>query len=285
MAPTDDEKEPKHPQVWWMATIPFECWVPQQPLPDIIGFIAGQQECSGPPANYHHWQIIMHLTKKRRLASIKKYFPERAHFDAVKCIDEALNYCAKDDETTCPGTRFSFGSHPFRRNCKRDWDEVYQCAKNGDLDDISADVLVRYYNNLKKIKTDFMTPPRRENVKGFVYWGLTGTGKTTRAFDEAPDAYFKIASNKWWDGYRGQESVILDEFTGQVSVEHILRWINWAPCLVETKGGTIPLLATTFYFTSNVNPEDWWDNINIEQYRAFKRRVVITHFSAINPTD
>lgn len=44
------------------------------------------------------------------------------------------------------------------------------------------------------------------------HWGSTGTGKTRGVRERFPEAYLK-SNTKWWDGYNGEDVVILDEMT------------------------------------------------------------------------
>jgi len=49
----------------------------------------------------------------------------------------------------------------------------------------------------------------------FVFWGVTGSGKSHRAWSEAGvDAYSKCPRSKFWDGYQDQSNVVVDEFRG-----------------------------------------------------------------------
>jgi len=113
-----------------------------------------------------------------------------------------------------------------------------------------------------------------------VYWGRTGAGKSRLAWDQATfSAYPKDPSTKWWDGYRGQENVVLDEFRGRIAVEHLLRWLDRYPVCVETKGGAVVLRATRLWITSNLSPDQWYPDLDAETLRALRRRLNITHFA------
>ena len=60
------------------------------------------------------------------------------------------------------------------------------------------------------------------------YWGAPGTGKTRKATAEHPDAYKKL-QNKWWDGYQGQDVVILDDLgteTAKALTTHLKLWAD-----------------------------------------------------------
>jgi len=112
-----------------------------------------------------------------------------------------------------------------------------------------------------------------------VFWGKTGSGKTFRAWEEAgADAYPKDPNTKWWNGYQGQGHVIMDEFRGSISISHLLRWIDNYPVYVETKGASMPLNASKFWITSNLPPEQWYQDIDGPTRNALLRRLEVTEF-------
>jgi hypothetical protein len=113
----------------------------------------------------------------------------------------------------------------------------------------------------------------------YVFTGRTGTGKSRRAWDEAGfSAYPKDPRSKFWDGYRDQKHVVIDEFRGGIDISHILRWLDRYPVLVEIKGSSTPLVAEKIWITSNLHPEQWYTDIDTETMNALLRRLQITVF-------
>lgn len=92
--------------------------------------------------------------------------------------------------------------------------------------------------------------------------------------------FYKDPCTKWWCGYRDHQHVIVDEFRGQIGISHILRWLDRYPVTVETKGGARPLVAHTLWFTSNMDPRNWYPDLDEETKGALMRRLEITHFPA-----
>ncbi len=90
-------------------------------------------------------------------------------------------------------------------------------------------------------------------------WGESRTGKSTYAREHYPDAYEKLQT-KWWDGYKGQTAVILDDFDTDTLGHHLKRWMDVHPCTGESKGGHIPLKHEWFVVTSNYSIEDLFAN-------------------------
>jgi len=115
--------------------------------------------------------------------------------------------------------------------------------------------------------------------KTFVYWGPTRTGKTRKAWEEAgADAFVKDPNTKWWDGYRGQENVIIDEFRGLINISHMLRWLDRYPVIYEFKGGAIASNVKNFWITSNLDPRSWYGSEDMATQEALFARIEIKKF-------
>jgi len=257
---------------YWLLTIPVNAYEPA--LTGDLCYLRGQQEVG--EGGYHHWQLLAVFKKKLRLRAVKGHFVAEAHCEASRS-EAAMAYVWKED-TRVADTQFELGALPISRARTVDWDRVYDSAVVGDIDAIPKDILIRNYSALKRIGVDNAKPPERPNIVAKIYWGASGVGKTRRAWYEAGhinDVYIKNPNTKWWDGYRGQKTVIFDEYTGRVDISYFLTWLDRYPCMVEIKGYSTPLLADRFFFTSNVNPRLWYPDANEEQVRGILRRVHI----------
>jgi hypothetical protein len=262
---------------YFLLTIPRSTWDPPQSLDADIQYLKGQEERGG--EGYAHWQVMVVFKKPITVTKVKTHFNRETHVEPTRSA--AANQYVWKDDTAVPGTRFELGELKFKRNCKEDWNKVREQACAGDLHVIPGDIFIRCYSNLRKIKSDYQRPIIRPVQVVNVFWGISGSGKTKRVFEEAGDEYYiKMSSTKWFDGYQGQQHIIVDEFTGQVAVEHLLKWLDRYPCSVEIKGSQVYLNTTTWWFTSNINPKDWYPNIPEEQYNALRRRFTnVVHFN------
>jgi len=253
----------------WMLTIPKASWTPV--LPESCAYVRGQGEVGN--GGYEHWQILCHFKRSVRLAAVKKSFGRECHAELSRS-EAAEQYVWKED-TRVEGSQFEFGTKPVRRNVARDWEQVWELAKSGDIDQCDASIRICHYRTLQKIASDYSQPVAIVR-KIFVYWGPTGTGKSRRAWDEASlEAYPKDPRSKFWDGYRGQENVVFDEFRGGIDISHILRWCDRYPTLVEIKGSSTVLKAKKIWFTSNLHPRDWYPLLDEETKLALLRRLEI----------
>ena len=258
--------------IYWLLTIPHHVFHPY--LPPGVCWIRGQLECGA--GGYLHWQVCLGLDKKGSLPTITGIFGTELHAEISRSA-AATEYVWKED-TRVANTQFELGVRPIKRNDPHDWDLIWEMAVAGDLGAIPAQIRVQSYRTLRAIGADFAKPVGMVRTCQ-VYWGRTGTGKSRRAWEEAGlDAYVKDPNTKFWCGYRGQGAVVIDEFRGRIDVSHLLRWLDRYPVNVEIKGSSCPLAATAFWITSNVDPRQWYPDLDSETLSALLRRFNITNF-------
>lgn len=270
---------PADQKTYWILTIPHHAFVPF--LHTDVAYLRGQLETGA--GGYLHWQLLCVLRKKATLRAVKDIYGRECHAEPSRSA-AADDYVWKE-ETRVAGTQFELGKRAFKRNSDTDWDAVRADAAAGKLDAIPSNVFVQHYHSLKRIQKDYSVAVARPGTTCVVFWGATGTGKSHRAWAEAGDnCYIKSPSTKWWDGYRGEENVLIDEFTGQIGITNLLRWIDKYPCRVEEKGGDQPLKAIRFWICSNTDPREWYSADQSPAVQnaipALMRRIQITHFNA-----
>lgn len=254
---------------YWILTIPQHRFTPF--LPERCEWIRGQLEC-GENTQYVHWQLVVAFKLKCRLAGVKSVFGD-VHAELTRSA-AASEYVWKD-ETAVPNTRFELGRRSVRRANKADWDEVWKSAVGGKIEDVPASIRVSSYAALSRIAKDHLKPTAMERLVT-VYVGPTGVGKSRRAWEAAGwDAYPKDPNTKFWDGYRGQEHVVMDEFRGKIDISNILRWTDRYPVSVETKGSGAVFNAKKIWITSNIHPDRWYPDLDQETKDALMRRLNI----------
>lgn len=257
--------------IFWLLTVPHEAFLPYLPVGSV--WIKGQLELGS--GGFLHWQVLVAFRAKKSLAGVREMF---GPYHAELSRSEAAAAYVWKDETCVPGTRFELGAKPIRRNSKTDWDSVWAAALKGDLDSIPANVRVVSYRTLRAIAADHDQPVAMQR-SCYVFWGATGTGKSRRAWDEASlTAYSKDPRSKFWCGYQNEKNVVIDEFRGGIDISHLLRWLDRYPVRVEIKGSSKPLVAETFWITSNLNPTDWYPDADAQTVAALRRRLNITQF-------
>jgi hypothetical protein len=112
----------------------------------------------------------------------------------------------------------------------------------------------------------------------FILEGATGKGKTRSVYDDHGFGnVYEAVSNKglWFDGYTGESVVLFDECAiGDImSVTQFLRLTDGRPLRLPVKGGFVNFNPDIIYFTTNVQWEQWWSDINQEHLAACRRRI------------
>lgn len=228
-----------------------------------------------------HFQGYVTLSQPRRLTWMKQRLP-RAHLEIRRgSHHQALMYVTKEESRISDPVVY-----PTSVNLDQILSNVQATASNGisrlnlmklkidngasDLDLANEDfeTWVRHYRGLNAYRL-LKSQPRNHEMRVCVYQGPTGTGKSRFAMESFPGAYWKQRS-QWWDGYSGQDVVIIDEFYGWLPFDTLLRICDRYPLLVETKGGQVQFQAKTVVITSNALPQSWYKSV---YFPSFVRRV------------
>jgi hypothetical protein len=189
-----------------------------------------------------------------------------------------LKYASKDKNVFESGTRPATPTE--KGNLEKDrWKAIWESAKSGSLEDIEPSVRVQNYRTLKQISVDHaVKPPDLDGPCGYWIWGKPGTGKTHLARKQYPTAYIK-QRNKWFDGYDGEETVILDDMDPYAKALGglIKDWTSSWAFRAETKGSTAYIRPKRFIITSQYTPEQIWEDT--ETVAAIRDRCIFVHKS------
>lgn len=227
---------------------------------DCVYVVYGKEKAStGTP----HLQGYVRFKSPKTLSAALKAMPGKPHLEIKRgTCQQAIDYCKKDGDVyergEIPVTQEEKGAKNKRRH-----EEAFQAAKDGRFDDIPADLRLRFYGTFKKIREDHLPKPTAlGELNNEWRYGPTGTGKSRKAHEEHPNAYIKKANTKWWDGYDGQEVVIIDDLDKyHVSLGYELKiWLDHYPFPAERKGGTQMIRPKTVIITSNYHPSEIWDD-------------------------
>lgn len=228
-----------------------------------------------------HLQGFVFFKNAKTFSAAKKVLGDRVHLEAQRGSNEqAIGYCKKD------GYFEEVGSPPMSQkekgaSEKRRYEQAWELAKCGKLEEIDADIRVRHYGTLKRIKADYQVVPEAINSLDHEwYWGASGTGKTRKAREENPGAYLKNP-NKWWCGYVDQEVVVIDEWSPchDVLASHLKQWADHHPFCAETKGASMCIRPRKIIVTSNYSPEQCFTKE--EDLEPILRRFHVVHFNKL----
>lgn len=261
-------------------------------------YIFQGEEC--PQTKKRHWQGYIVLERGQRMSYVKKALnDEKAHLEVAKGTDEqCIAYCSKKESQICAPVEW--GTKPLaktRQGKRNDLEEVtaklaeYKPGSVISWETIALQyptVMARYEKFISKLasvrglRLALMSPDgdislrRTEMTPISIIYGKTGSGKTTHV-KSIKDSYWKNQDNKWWDGYDGQENVIINEWTcpDSMNMLSLLRLSDHAPLKLEIKGGMIDFISKHIYITTNIEMKTilgWLDKLG-EHGKALRRRI------------
>lgn len=136
----------------------------------------------------------------------------------------------------------------------------------------SPEVFVRYGRGLRDyVNVRGLVKSRDFKTHVIVLVGEPGSGKS-RFANEYPGTKYWKPRGQWWDGYNGEDVVILDDFYGWVPYDELLRVCDRYPLKVPVKGAFVEFVSKTVIITSNKRPEEWYDKEKIPDQSAMWRR-------------
>lgn len=152
--------------------------------------------------------------------------------------------------------------------------DLTELLEDGTLDALQLPNALKARAAFKLMKL----PTDQEDVRGTWIYGPPNSGKSHTVRTKETDLFLK-AQNKWWDGYEGQEAVLLDDFDkkGECLSHYLKIWSDKWACTGEVKGATIPLNFKRFYITSNYHPREIFGQDDEELLEAITRRFKIIY--------
>lgn len=245
-----------------------------------IQFMAwGREIC--PKSGKPHDQCFVYFinprsTGKRALNDIGNMFGP-IHCFAAKMEGGFMHneaYCSKD------GKYQELGQKP-RQGARDSLDEVKDMILKGEMtvDEVAVEnptFFHQYGRTLDRLESIALRKKfRTEMTEGIWYTGPSGAGKSHAAFEGfSPEThYVKNLSEEWWDGYKGQETVILNEFRGQIPFSELLDLMDKWPKQVKWRcRESVPFLAKRIIITSIKDPRDVYKRQEGEPWEQFDRR-------------
>lgn len=220
------------------------------------------QEEKGEAEETPHLQGYIEFTRPFRVAEIKR-LPgfARAHLEGRRGTRlQAASYCKKEGGANL----FEAGDGPSKRKEHPAKEVVEYLAghpkvKYHDLC-IKFPRAMHYKSSYQAFVSSLLSDvPAFRNVKVDIYVGPTGTGKTRLAVDH-PDVYLltQPEGQVWFDDYRGEKRLVLDEFYGWVKYSYLLRLLDGYKLRLPVKGYHTYAHWTEVIITSNTTWTEWY---------------------------
>ena len=120
-----------------------------------------------------------------------------------------------------------------------------------------------------------MVGPERPKLKIITIIGPPGCGKSYAISKLFPKAgrWLKGNNGHWFCNTKSNV-MVFEEFSGQVELQSMLKYLDPYPLALEVKGGTEPAMYNLCIITSNTHPKDWYTTA--DEYRKSPDETTIT---------
>lgn len=235
--------------------------------------IRGKEVC--PSTGREHIQWAIYFKNPRAVSGVRKAMPG-AHVEIMRgTCEQSEAYCRKDGNFVEHGIMPTQGE---RKDLHEIADEIVGGCTMSDIAVNYPGKFVQYHRGFSALRSRVMGR-RKWKTEIIWLWGPTGTGKSKQASEMAPNAYWKMGGNKWWDGYDGEDDIIIDDYRCDLcTFSYLLRLFDRYPLRVESKGGSVEMLAKRIIVTAPYSPSEMWSGRTPEQLEQLLRRIEHVHF-------
>lgn len=243
----------------------------------VVYFCASPEIC--PTTKAKHLQFFIYFKSAKTLSAAMKWLKKNLGFTRPIKIckgtpEQNRRYCGAEDYEDEDGKKkeanddfFECGECP-QKGARKDLSELKDAILAGEttVDDIACErpmAVHQYGRTLDRIEDIRMRSVQRtEMTKGLWLWGPTGTGKSHRAAQCEGSQYWWTNDNGWWDGYKQQDVVILNDFRGNIAYSELLQMVDKWPYAVRRRGREpMPFTSKLVVVTSSLHPKDVYKNL------------------------
>lgn len=236
-----------------------------------------------PDTGTPHLQGYVYFHNQRQRKAVARLLP-RARLDVANgTATQNRKYCTKEEDF------FEHGDMPIekaeaslrggRANAARYADAI-TLAKRGDMDGIRESDPQMFLLHGTRLESLFQpeTKPLDGSLQHEWWVGPSGTGKSRLLWELYPK-HFPKALNKWWDGYRHQEVVAIEEWSpkNDLTASSLKKWADRYPFPGEIKGGCLQgLRPKKIIVLSNYTPQQCF--LAQEDLEPILRRFTVMYF-------
>jgi hypothetical protein len=227
-----------------------------------------------------HIQGYIHFTSPKHFKTLVTYMGKN-HIEKVYGTNQqAIDYTQEDSDFT------EIGERPLEKGGRTDLAEFFKAVEDGMTNkELRAEYPSLYglhYKKVKDIRLELLEErfsKEHRNVSVYYIYGDSGIGKTRAIYDrfDIHDIYRVPHYNHgMFDGYMGEDVLVLDEFTGGIKFTELMQYLDRYPVKLNARYKDPVACFTKVFIISNEPLNEWYQGIQQYQYtsyQAFLRRI------------
>jgi len=195
-----------------------------------------------------HLQGYVRFPNAKTMQQMRKFVP-RAHLEVAKGNDAQNRlYCSKS------GTNVFEIGVVGEQGKRSDLATISKMIKNKEIsfEDVMwtyPEQYARCHRAFKDMFNAVMTA-RTEAPEVTWLWGAAGVGKTRWAHDKfGQENIYSKDNTPWWDGYRQQQVIMIDDFEDDIPYRTLLKMIDRYQYQGQIKGGYVHINSPQMVIT------------------------------------
>lgn len=236
-----------------------------------------------------HIHMVLEDQKAMRFSVVKKSYAPGMHFEATKGNkQQAEDYIFKRGQFEEKGEEvLAFVQHGEIKGCqgkRRDLSGLYNMIADGlsDFDIISENPnYIFHIEKIERARQTFLSEKFSDiwrTLEVTYIWGMTGTGKTRSVMEEFGyrNVYRVTDYLHPFDGYKGQDVVLFEEFRSCLPIDDMLKYLDGYPVEFPARYSNRHACFTKVFIATNIDLREQYPHIQTDQpitWQAFLRRI------------
>lgn len=263
---------------------PFTSWTKDEHPECVRALVFQTEQC--PDTGRRHIQGYVEFTTAKTIAAAKGCLGDvSCHFERRKgTASQAADYCRKTDSRVA-GVNCDFGDFGGDQGKRTDLTAAISTLRDSGLAGVAelhAEVYVKYSRGLHSLAFEYArAAPESPCVRVILLHGPPGVGKSRTARFLSGQSLFVVDEvvngHVWFDGYRGERFLLIDDVYGTIKYTHMLRLLDRYRIRLSIKGGHTYSNWHTIFITANTEILNWYPDVfkgdaNCSAYKALRRR-------------
>lgn len=241
----------------------------------------------------YHTHVFMALDNASAFNTVQKRF-KGAHIELAQGTSQQnRDYIRKEGkwekdkkkETNLPETFEEYGEMPHERpGARTDLTDLYDMIRSGMSDFEILDECPQYMFNMDKVERARQIVRENKFKNSFrqlevtYVFGATGTGKTRGVMEQyGYENVYRVTDYLHpFDGYKGQDIIVFEEFRSSLRVEDMLNYLDGYPLTLPSRYNNKVACYTKVFIITNIDLNEQYIGVqkeHYETYSAFIRRI------------